>query len=1428
MAAAIPPCVSESGASPTTTYVTTMISPGESDIRIDPHRINLVDRPLNVYTTGTSTASSNSEPCVICSTCPGSSLTPTKPPDTKTSELDETPCGHNGAENIGMGNPAAVYCNEMGYEYKVVKTEDGEKGIVTLPDGSECDAWAFYGGECGTEFSYCAKMGWPVAAEGKSDPIATKCTTCVLPDGSHQTVRELLNLSEKCRPGVESLSDAVPDEGYISDTSESGSIPPDHFDWRDEDGENWMTPVRDQAGCSSCWAFSAVGVVEPLYNIFYDEPNLDLDLSEQYLVSDCCTACGDCVGGSNARALRFIRDEGITDEACFPYSALNGPCSDRCADWSSRLKGIHETEYVQGDTQTIKEHLIERGPLAASMGIGEEAGGYFESGIYRCTDDSLTNHSVVIAGYDETEGYWIVKNSWGTGYGDNGYLKVGFGECSIESSVYYAALYAWPALLSPPSGLASRPGEVTLDWREQDGATGYHIQIDQVDTFDSPHLVEVEREETGYTANLSTGSYYWRVKAHLNGEDSPYSPAWRLTITNEPVVQVTDDYGNDYHPAIARTDDGKLWVVWYSERSGNSDIWYKTSSDGGATWSQASQITTYTGADYDPAIAQTADGRVWVVWESERSGNHDIWYKTSSDGGSNWSQASQITSDPNRDYGPAVTQTADGRVWVVWESERSGNYDIWYKTSSDGGSNWSEASQITTDLNHEHEPAVTQTADGRVWVVWTGELQGTLDIWYKTSSDGGATWSEASQITSDALSNSAPAITQTADGRVWVVWQSERSGNGDIWYKASSDGGATWFSVCQFTNFTGYDGHPAAVALAGSEPAVAFWSDRAVKYDIWYGTIGSMEDIDPPPHLDWALHEPDNPDTEQTVTIRAGVSDESGVQGVQLVWSIDGTPQENLPLYDDGYHDDGDADDGIYGVELGPFPTVDTVVEYQVQVTDIDENTIVGPEYPDSFQIIEPFITTGDILLVADNLGSYTPYYTDSLDGLAYEYDVWDTELRENIDGETLSQYLDGVVIWATPNWGYIGYAETQDNLASYLDSGGRLFISGQDIGHYIGSSTFYQDYLHAQYVQDDIDLFGLFGLPGDPITDGLYVSISGGDGANNQYSPSEINPLSPAVTTFTYDASATTPKFKPQLLEEGRERPGSDEMPPQQEPVATVSHGIGSTPTSSRIDIGTKAISSSGSGAIRANTGTYKVVYLAFGFEAINSATDREVVMDRVMTWLSLPITWVAIDCASVPEGGTADVDIIINTQDPDGIGSATITLTGDPSVVSVGDVTAGDLGAVTWDTVGSTTTIVSWTGGSPGPTGTVTFCTVTLHAEIPGSSALDIEVTSLYDGTAGNPQPITPSPVTDCIFSIDGRLEGDVYPLGAADGVIDSADFQLIAQHIVGTITLVEPDFLAADVNDSGTVDSADLQLMAQYLIGTIDGFPGGDYIP
>jgi hypothetical protein len=221
-----------------------------------------------------------------------------------------------------------------------------------------------------------------------------------------------------------------------------------------------MTPVKDQGGCGSCWAFSAVGVSEAAHNIAENDPNLDKDLSEQYLVSD-CSSSGTCCGGWKASALWYIRDSGIPDESCMPYvdgggcscgggtcesncaygtgtSCSDRACFDACEDWAGRLVHIASTGSVSTDPQTIKQALVDTGPLAVSMGILSSYGGYWDGDIYRCTNDTGTNHAVAIVGYDDAGGYWWVRNSWGSGWGDNGYFKLGYGECSVERYVYYA------------------------------------------------------------------------------------------------------------------------------------------------------------------------------------------------------------------------------------------------------------------------------------------------------------------------------------------------------------------------------------------------------------------------------------------------------------------------------------------------------------------------------------------------------------------------------------------------------------------------------------------------------------------------------------------------------------------------------------------------------------------------------------------------------------------------------------------------------------------------------------------------------------------------------------------------------------------------------------------------------------------------------
>ncbi len=415
----------------------------------------------------------------------------------------------------GMGNPAALYCQELGYEFITVSDQEGERGLCVFPGGERCDAWSFLKGECGTEFSYCAQQGLETSVKHDGqNPYSTDYAVCV--DSAHNvvgTVTEMMDLHEKslgCGVSQETsratlLDKADPDPSLTLDSS-----PPASFDWRALQGSNWLPPIRNQRQCGSCWAFSAVGAAEAVHNIAENDPDLDLNLSEQYLVSDCQSSGSyqNCCGGYKTSALAFIRDQGIPDEACMSYvdgssdydgstckcdysgptcyssctyrtdgSCSDKTCSDRCSDWSSRLLTVDDYGYAGTDPDGIKNALIEYGPLMASMEW--EGSGNWDGDIYRCDTDDTTNHAIMIVGYDDAGGYWIVRNSWGTGWGDGGYFKLGYGECYIEEYVYYAFL-PMPEIDVQGQGISITDGDNTPSTTDDTDFGGVTVESSSV------------------------------------------------------------------------------------------------------------------------------------------------------------------------------------------------------------------------------------------------------------------------------------------------------------------------------------------------------------------------------------------------------------------------------------------------------------------------------------------------------------------------------------------------------------------------------------------------------------------------------------------------------------------------------------------------------------------------------------------------------------------------------------------------------------------------------------------------------------------------------------------------------------------------------------------------------------------------------------
>ena len=213
---------------------------------------------------------------------------------------------------------------------------------------------------------------------------------------------------------------------------------PSEWNWKNAEYKgitgDWTTPARNQGGCGSCWAFGSYGAIESVISIREEDHTMDLDLSEQHILS--CSA-GSCDGWDVYEALQWTINNGVITEECFEYEADHRiPCSEKCNDWQEKNIPIKNAKSFSSPNR--KDHtrymIYSRGPVAATMyvleGFKQYEGGVF---IFNGQNPTLTSkHAVTIVGYKETpgntdyDGYYIVKNSWGTSWGEDGFFKIAY------------------------------------------------------------------------------------------------------------------------------------------------------------------------------------------------------------------------------------------------------------------------------------------------------------------------------------------------------------------------------------------------------------------------------------------------------------------------------------------------------------------------------------------------------------------------------------------------------------------------------------------------------------------------------------------------------------------------------------------------------------------------------------------------------------------------------------------------------------------------------------------------------------------------------------------------------------------------------------------------------------------------------------------
>ncbi len=326
---------------------------------------------------------------------------------------------------------------------------------------------------------------------------------------------------------------------------------PAGFDWR-SNGGNYVSRVKDQGNCGSCWAFATTGALESYVLIKDNAAGLNDDRAEEILLS--CSTAGTCNGGYIGTASDYIRSTGLPPESYFPYTAMGSDdaCANAGAGWQTSAYRIASWAYVtttSPSVDAIKNALVTYGPLVTTMDVYYDFYSY-SGGVYEYTSGAYQGgHAILIVGYtDDTTvsggGYFVVRNSWGTGWGESGYFNVAYSQVGFP--VYfgeYTIAYKRPAAPSAsPTDLyaaSSSSSQINLTWMDIAGnEEGFKVErCTGAGCTGFSQIAALGANVTTYADKGLVGSttYTYRVRAYNSGGDSGYSNAAAATTLAAPV-----------------------------------------------------------------------------------------------------------------------------------------------------------------------------------------------------------------------------------------------------------------------------------------------------------------------------------------------------------------------------------------------------------------------------------------------------------------------------------------------------------------------------------------------------------------------------------------------------------------------------------------------------------------------------------------------------------------------------------------------------------------------------------------------------------------------------------------------------------------------------------------------------------------------------
>jgi hypothetical protein len=299
-------------------------------------------------------------------------------------------------------------------------------------------------------------------------------------------------------------------------------------------------------------------------------------------------------------------------------------------------------------------------------------------------------------------------------------------------------------------------------------------------------------------------------------------------------INLSNDTGDSTDPDIASSNDGGTYVVWRDDTAGTEQILFQRSSDNGASFetglSEHLTLTNNTIKNIDAIEPQIASDKsnVYVIWSQGNfdQGLTDVFFKRSTDGGAAFDDIINLSNNPNSQSSLPTIALLDNDVYTVWSDGPFNNGEVYYRNSADGGASFGDTINLSNDTGDSIRPEIS-VSDSNVFIVWQNQAMKGDNVFSKRSTDGGASFGDTINLSNNQGDSTNPEFSVNSSSSVYTVWQNQASNNKahDILFKRSADSGASFGDTINLSNNQGDSTNP-DITSANDGSAYIVWTDN--------------------------------------------------------------------------------------------------------------------------------------------------------------------------------------------------------------------------------------------------------------------------------------------------------------------------------------------------------------------------------------------------------------------------------------------------------------------------------------------------------------------------------------------------------------------------------------------------------------------------